>query len=200
MIEQGGLSQKNAAAASNALSMAKYVYNYYPGMPEGAKAVLHHLKLDIVSCCNFSWIEAHNALRHSVALDNLKNTLPLIDEDQRLALLHAPLKGTTLFGGETPRSEHKASCDIYCVPYANSAPFSYSSDRRGSRRSSGRGRGQDRSMPSTTITKPGQSKEGQTTMTVSVPQDSNKRKVEPRDDASQTPRKNKHSFSKEKSR
>ena len=31
-------------------------------------------------------------------------------------------------------------------------------------------------------------------MTVSVPQDSNKRKVEPRDDTSQTPRKNKHHF------
>ena len=31
-------------------------------------------------------------------------------------------------------------------------------------------------------------------MTVSVPQDSNKHKVEPRDDASETPRKNKRHF------
>ena len=53
---------------------------------------------------------------------------------------------------------------------------------------------EDRAMSSATITKPGQSKEGQTTMTVSVPQDSNKRKVEPRDDTSQTPQKNKRHF------
>ena len=38
-------------------------------------------------------------LRCSVALDNLWKMLPAIDEDQRLAL-HAPFKGTTLFGGE----------------------------------------------------------------------------------------------------
>ena len=46
LFEQEALSRKNAAAASNALSMAEYVYNY-PGMPEGAKAVMHHLKLDL---------------------------------------------------------------------------------------------------------------------------------------------------------
>ena len=52
LIELEALSRKNTAAASNALSMAEYVYNY-PVMPEGAKAVLRHLKLDIVSCCDF---------------------------------------------------------------------------------------------------------------------------------------------------
>ena len=45
LYEQEALSQKNAAAASNALSMAEYIHNY-PGMPEGAKAVMYHLKLD----------------------------------------------------------------------------------------------------------------------------------------------------------
>ena len=61
-----------------------------------------HLKLDLVACCNFSWREAHNKmlLRRSIALDNLRKTLLRIDEDQRLALLHASFTGTTLFGGE----------------------------------------------------------------------------------------------------
>ena len=90
---------ENAAATSNALSMAEYIDNY-PGMPEGAKAVILHLKLDLVACCNFEWREeAHNKmlLHRSIALDSLRRTLPSIDEDQRLALLHAPFKGTTLF-------------------------------------------------------------------------------------------------------
>ena len=59
---------------------------------------------------------------------------------------------------------------------------------------SGRGRGQGRPMPTATVTRPGQSKEGQTPMTASASQDSNKRKVEPRDDTSQTPQKNKRHF------
>ena len=53
LFEQEALSQKNAAVASSALSMAEYIHNY-PGMPEVAKAVMHHLKLDLVACCNFS--------------------------------------------------------------------------------------------------------------------------------------------------
>ena len=71
-------------------------------MTEGAKAVMLHLKLDLVVCCNFSWREAHNKmlLRRSIALDNLRKTIPPIDEDKRLALLHAPFTGTTLFRGE----------------------------------------------------------------------------------------------------
>ena len=44
----------------------------------------------------------HNAIlmRRSIALDNLSSTLPPIDQDQKVALLHAPFNGTTLFGGE----------------------------------------------------------------------------------------------------
>ena len=68
------------------------------------------------------------------------------------------------------------------------------SDRKGPKKPGGRGRGQGRPMPTATINRPGQSKEGQTTVTVSASQDSNKRKEEPRDDTSQTPRKNKHQF------
>ena len=148
-------------------------------------------------------------LRRSIALDNLSRTLPPIDEDPSLALLHAPFKGTNYSVwrriDETPRGEHEACCHLQCVPYANSAPclLLFSSvcqmrekftDRRGSRKPGGHCRGQGRSTPSSTSTKPGQSKEGQTTLTVSVPQDSNKHKVEPQDDTSQTPRKNKQHF------
>ena len=97
LFEQEALSRKNAAAASKALSMSEYIHNY-PGMPKGAKAVLHHLKLDLVACCNFSWREANNKmlLLRSIALDCLRKTLPPIDEDQRLTLLHAPFKGPPL--------------------------------------------------------------------------------------------------------
>ena len=96
---------KKAAAASNALSMAEYIYNY-PGMPEGAKAVMLHLKLDLVACCNLSWRETHNKmlLHRSIALDYLRKTLPPIDKDQRLALLHAPFKGTGSEIGSPPCS------------------------------------------------------------------------------------------------
>ena len=35
-----------------------------------------------------------------MALDNLSKTIPPIDSDQKVASLHAPIKGTTFFGGE----------------------------------------------------------------------------------------------------
>ena len=101
LIYQEPMSRKNAAAASTAFSLAEYIDNY-PGMPEGARAVMLLLILDIVSCLNYAWREVHNKmlLRRSIALDCLRRTLPPIDDDQKLALLHAPFKGTTLFGGE----------------------------------------------------------------------------------------------------
>ena len=101
LIDQEAMSRKNAAAASTALSLAEYIVNY-PGMPEGARAAMLLLKLDIVSCLHYAWREAHNKMlmRRSIALDCLRRTLPPIDADQKLALLQAPFKGTTLFGGE----------------------------------------------------------------------------------------------------
>ena len=99
-MDQETMSRKSAAAASTALSIAEFI-DSYPGMPEGASSMLL-LKLDIISFLNYAWREVHNKmlLRHSIALDCLERTLPPIDEDQKLALLHAPFKGTTLFGGE----------------------------------------------------------------------------------------------------
>ena len=38
LIREEALARKNAAVASNALSMAEYIYNY-PGIPKGAKIV-----------------------------------------------------------------------------------------------------------------------------------------------------------------
>ena len=62
-------------------------------------------------------------LRHSIALDNLRKTLPPIDEDQRLALLHAPFKETDLFGGELAKlqeanTKHAASFTEFPTPIA----------------------------------------------------------------------------------
>ena len=99
----------------------------------------------------------------------------------------------------------KRAATFTVFPQPTAPPASYSTrpyvgrgrsfnDRRGYKKSGGPGRGQGRSTPSATSTKSGQSKEGQTTMTVSVPSDSNKRKVESRDSTPQAPRKNKRNF------
>ena len=106
--------------------------------------------------------------------------------------------------GETPRGEHEARCDLRFVPYANSTPcllFFPSvgrgkdfSDRKGPKKPSGQVREQGRPMPTATITRPGQVKEGQPSVTASTPQASIKHKAEPRDDTSQTPRKYKRHF------
>ena len=116
LLEEETLAWKDAAAASNALSMAEYVYNY-PDMPEGAKIVLHQLKLDLVASSNFSWRLAHNKMLLSrfIALGNLKKTQPPIDEDQKLALLHAPFKGTTLFGGELAKLREASNYSTPCL-------------------------------------------------------------------------------------
>ena len=104
------MSRKNAAAASTVLSLAEYIDNY-PGMPESARAVMLLLKLDIISCLNYAWREAHNKmlLRRSIAFDCLRRTLPPIDNDQKLALLHALFKGTSLFGGELANTKRDAT-------------------------------------------------------------------------------------------
>ena len=209
LIDQEAMSRKNAAAARTALSSVEYIDNY-PGMPEGARAVMFLLKLDIISCLNYAWREAHNKMlsRRSIALDCLRRTLPPIDDDQNLALLHAPFKGTTLFGGELAilqEANTKRATTFTVFPQPTAPPASYSTrpyvgrgrsftDRRGYKKSGGQGRGESRSTSSATSTKPGQSEEGQMTMMVSVRPDSNKRKMEPRDNTPQTPRKNKRNF------
>ena len=209
------MSRKNAAAASTALSLAEYMDNY-PGMPEGARAAMLLLKLDIVSCLHYAWREAHNKmlLRRSIALDCLRRTLPPIDEDQKLALLHAPFKGTTLFGGELAKlqeanTKHAATFTVFPQPTAPSASYSTHpyvgrgrsfNKKKGFKKPGGRGRGQGRSMPSATITRPGQSKDSQKNLTVSVSSDSKKCKVESQDDAPQLPRKARRNFREDKNK
>ena len=126
--------------------------------------------------------------------------LPPIDEDQKLALLHAPFKGTTHFGGELAKLQEantKRAATFTVFPQPTAPPASYSTppyvgrgrsfnDRKGFKKPGSRGRGQCRSTPSATSTKPGQSKDGHKTLTVSVSSDSKKRKVEPQDNAPQT--------------
>ena len=209
LIDQEAMSRKSAAAASTALSIAEFIDNYL-GMPEGAKAAMLLLKLDIVSFLHYAWREVHNKmlLRHSIALDCLGRTLLPIDEDQKLALLHAPFKGTTLFGGELAKlqeanTKHAATFTVFPWPTAPSTSYSTRpyvrrgrsfNDKKGFKRPGGRGRGQGRSAPSATTTRPGQSKDGQKSLTVSVSSDTKKRKVESQDDAPQPPRKNKRNF------
>ena len=127
---------------------------------------------------------------------------------QKLALLHAPFKGTTLFGGELVKLQEantKRAATFTVFPQPTAPPASYSTrpyvgrgsgfnDRKGFEKPGGRGRGQGRSTPSATSTKPGQSKEGQKTLTVSVSSDSTKHKVESQDDAPQAPQKAKRNF------
>ena len=81
LIDQENMSRKSAAAASIALSLTEFIDNY-PGMPEGARAAMILLKLDIVSFLHYAWREVHNKmlLRRSIALDCLERTLPPIDE------------------------------------------------------------------------------------------------------------------------
>ena len=195
------MSRKNAAAASTALSLAEYIDNYL-GMPEGARAAMLLL--------NYAWREVHNKmlLRRSIALDCLRRTLPPIEEDQKLALLHAPFKGTTLFAGELAKlqeanTKRAATFTVFPQPTAPSTSYSTRpyvgrgnsfNEKKGFKKPSGRGRGQGRSTPSATTTRPGQSKDGQKTLTVSVSSDSKKRKVESQDDAPQPPRKAKRNF------
>ena len=131
LIEEEVLARKNAAAASSALSMAEYIYNY-PGMPEGAQIVLHQLKLDLVASSNFSWREAHNKmlLRCFIALANLKETQPPIDEEHKLALFHAPFTGTTLFGGELAKLQEANTKRANAVTvFPPTAPLSPIPDR-----------------------------------------------------------------------
>ena len=119
----------------------------------------------------------------SVVLDNLAKTIPPIDPDQRVALLHAPFRGTTLFGGKLAKvnranKERASSVTVYPAappqsyttkPYTGrgrsfkKAGFSYrrcGGDREGSR-----------STPSSTVTRPSKSGDGHSTMTVTVPQE-----------------------------
>ena len=173
--------------------------------PQMTSAGQFRLKLDIVSCLHYAWREVHNKmlLRRSIALDCLERTLPPIDEDQKLALLHAPFKGTTLFGGEELNTKRDATFTVFPQPTVPSTSYSTRpyvrrgksfKDKKGFKRPGGRGRGQGRSAPSAMITRPGQSKDGQKALTVSVSTDSKKHKVESQDDASQIPRKTKRNF------
>ena len=144
----------------------------------------------------------HMLMCGSVALDNLSKTIPLIDSDQRLALLHVPFKVTTLFGGELAEiyranKEHASSVTVYLAAHpqtCSTKPYTgrcksfkkgFSSYRRG-----GRDGDQSRSTPSATVTKPSKSGDGQATMSVTVPQDSNKRRVQSNEGASGAKRNN----------
>ena len=136
----------------------------------------------------------------------MKKTQPPIDEDQKLALLHALFAGTSLFGGDLAKL-HEAntkSVNAVTVYPATAPPASYPrpyvdlgksfnySDRKGgySRRGGGRGRGQGRSTPSATNTNT-KSDNSKSNERLTVSQSPISKKSEPNDDNS---RKNKRNF------
>ena len=68
-------------------------------------------------------------MRCSIGLDNMNKTIPPIDKDQKVALLHAPFKGTTVFGVELAKlqkanSERASALAVFPTPAA--PPVSYS--------------------------------------------------------------------------
>ena len=108
-------------------------------------------------------------MRHSISLENLSRTIPPIDEDQKVALVHAPFKGTTLFRGELHVAklqkatiEHASSLTVFPAVAATSltyAPKPYAGRSKSFKRGGNsyiRGcqeRDHDRSAPSATIAK-----------------------------------------------
>ena len=101
-----------------------------------------------------------------------------------------------------PGTQHFDPC-VFSQPTAPSTSYSTRpyvgqgrsfNEKKGFKKPGGRGRGQGRSMPSATNTRPGHSTDGQKTLTVSVSFDLKKRKVESQDDAPQPPRKTKRNF------
>ena len=48
--------------------------------------------------------------RHTIALENLSRTISPIDEDEKVALLRASFKGTTLSGGKLAAESKHGAC------------------------------------------------------------------------------------------
>ena len=120
LFEQEALTRKTAAAISSVLSIAEYIHNQ-PEICDKSKAGLHHLKLDLVSA--LSWRTVHDVMLmgHTIVLENLSRTIPQIDEDEKVALLHASFKGSTLSGGELAKlqkvnTEHASALTVFPVP------------------------------------------------------------------------------------
>ena len=145
-----------------------------------------HLILDLVTSSNFAWRMVHNnMLMHcSVALDNLSRTIPVIDSDQTVVFLHAPFRGTTLFGGELAKL-HRANKERArsTTVYPAASPQTYSTVtgltvRVASPTGEVAGieiRVDPPLRPQILNSKSGT---GQATVTVTVPQDSKKRKAQ----------------------
>ena len=66
-------------------------------------------------------------MRRSVALDNLSRTIPPMDSNQKVDLLHTPFKGITLFRGELAKL-HRANKELTSsvAVYLAASPKTYS--------------------------------------------------------------------------
>ena len=87
-------------------------------------------------------------MRCSVALDNLSRTIPQIDSDQKVALLHEPFKGTTFFGCELAKL-HRANKEraSFVTVFPAASPQTYSTKPY-----TGHGRSFGRVAPSIEVT------------------------------------------------
>ena len=88
-----------------------HLFPRHPDVP-WPKASLHHLKLDLASAFNFSWRTVHNDM-----------LMKMLDEDQKVALLHSPFKDIILFRGELAKlqnvnTEHASSLTVFPAPAA----------------------------------------------------------------------------------
>ena len=123
----------------------------------------------------------------SIALDNLTKTIPMIDEDQKMDLLHASFTLTTLFGVELLAKLQKANTElasaltVFPTPAASSTsytPQTYVGQGRSEEdkhiEEYGAGDKIEMLLP-LLLNRPN---DGQTTMSVTVPQETTKSKME----------------------
>ena len=140
------------------------MYNQ-PELFKESRLGLHQIKLNLVAGANY----AHNRSEG--------------------ALLHAPFRGTTLFGGELAKVYRANKECESSMTFTQQLPPSLTpltligrgrSFRKGgsSYRRSGGDRDRSRSAPSSTATRPFKPGDGHATMTVTVPQEPNKRQVQ----------------------
>ena len=130
LVDHKALTRKTTATNNSALSIIEYVYNQ-PEISEESNAGLHHLKLDLVSAFNFAWMTVHYNMLMQCSISfgyNLSRNIPLIYDDEKVALLHTPFKGTTLFGGELtklqePNTECASALTVFPAPAAPSHTY-----------------------------------------------------------------------------
>ena len=100
IMDLEALHRKMAALVCSSTILSEYLFAQKE-LSDESNVILVQLKLDLAASHQFAWRFFHNdmLMRCSIALVNLPSTVPLIDENQKLYLLHVPFRGHILFGG-----------------------------------------------------------------------------------------------------